>query len=292
MYNNSSTVKIFSLIIIFVVFLSIAVPAWPHYVRASIHQLIHAGVRTYLSYNTRQFQMAKSEHFILKYSDSDQDIAAFSLDLAEQLYTSVKQQLGYNHKDENKILLVIYPDQASLNRSFGLPTDKSAAGVYWAGSIRILSPHAWYPTIDAGEEVKTLFSKNAPLSHELTHLFVDRLTKGNYTRWLTEGLAQYIEEKTVGFRLPEPMPEQRDAVYPLTSLDRDFDQLEDEVLVYWQSLQTVKYLLEEYGMEKMHVLLQVLGQGTKINKALIQVYGLTIEELEKKTGEHVKAVTI
>lgn len=290
MFNHNSSVKIFSLIIIFVVFLSIAVPALPHYVRASIHQLIHSGVRTYLSYNTRQYQMAESEHFILKYSDSDQDIAVFTLDLAEQLYASVKQQLDY-HKNENKILLVIYPDQASLNRSFGLPADKSAAGVYWAGSIRILSPHAWYPTKDAEEEVQELFSKNAPLSHELTHLFVDRLTKGNYTRWLTEGLAQYIEEKTVGFRLPEPLPEQRKALYPLTSLDRDFDQLEDEVLVYWQSLQTVEYLLEEYGMERMHVLLNVLEQGTKINKALLQVYGLTIEELEKKTEEHVKAET-
>ena len=77
------------------------------------------------------------------------------------------------------------------------------------------------------------------------------MTRGNYSRWLTEGLAQYIERDFTGFVLAEPLPEEKKDIYSLTQLDRTFDQRPNQVLAYWQSLETVDYLIEQHGMEKM-----------------------------------------
>jgi hypothetical protein len=113
-------------------------------------------------------------------------------------------------------------------------------------------------------------------------------TQGNYTRWLTEGLAQHIEEKVVGFRLDEPFPKDKETLYSLKNLDRDFDRQENQLLAYWQSLQTVQFLIDKYGMDKMQELLSVLSKGIKTNYAIEQVYGLNINELESKTQEYIQ----
>jgi hypothetical protein len=246
-------------------------------------------VKTYLNYQTRDFNEWNSENFIIKYTDKDKEIITFTVDVIENYYNAVKTQLAYSPKDE-KILVVIYPNQEALNGSFGWEGDKSAAGVYWAGTIRLLSPFGWYQDVNEEVIIKEALLKEIPISHELTHRLIDVWTKGNYTRWLTEGVAQYIEKKVAGFRLDEPLPKDKEKLYLLQNLDRDFDLQENQLLAYWQSLQTVEYLIENYGMNKLQRLLDTLGNGMKTNKAIAHIYGLSINELENKTMDYIKRV--
>ncbi|MCR4440621.1 MAG: peptidase MA family metallohydrolase [Peptococcaceae bacterium] len=253
--------------------------AKPFAVHSYGNKLIQRIAWFYLDYQTKNYYELQSEHFLLKYSAADKSAAHLTAEKAEEYLNSAKRIL-LDDSEEGRILLVLYPDRDSLNGSFGWGSDKSAAGVYWAGSIVLLSPRAWKSGKTSEEEMKNILAHQVPLSHELTHLLVDRQTGGNYCRWLTEGLAQYVEEKIAGFRLKEPLPEERENLYPLDGLEKNFDRQENQELAYWQSLQTVKFLLDEHGMVKMQELLAVLGKGARIEEALNSVYGLDRVKLE------------
>ncbi len=65
-------------------------------------------------------------------------------------------------------------------------------GSIWAGLIRVLSPRAWMGDTPVSQQ-QQVFQSQGPVADEYTHLLVDYKTGGNYTLWLTEGLAQYAE---------------------------------------------------------------------------------------------------
>jgi len=285
--GQNNLLRIVVIITIILLSVYILVPSLPFFMRSYSYKCFQSVVKAYLNYQTREFNVLKSENFIIKYTDLDKEIISFTADVIEDHYQSAKTQLSYYPEDE-KILVVIYPNQEELNGSFGWEGDKSASGAYWAGSIRLLSPYGWDEDVKEERIIQETLIKVLPISHELSHRLIDVWTQGNYTRWLTEGLAQHIEEKVVGFRLDEPFPKDKETLYSLKNLDRDFDRQENQLLAYWQSLQTVQFLIDKYGMDKMQELLSVLSKGIKTNYAIEQVYGLNINELESKTQEYIQ----
>lgn len=239
-----------------------------------------------LDYQTKDYLGLESDHFNLKFTGADENTAPFILNAAEKYFAEVQETLNYRPAQGRKLTIVVYPDTTTLNRAFGWSGDKSADGVYWGGSIRLLSPLASIlpqaPMSDGDTgRLEQYFLKQGPLAHELTHYLVDRETKGNYSRWLSEGLAQYIEREIAGFTLDVPDPSERENLYPLADLNKKFDAQPDQVLAYWESLQAVSYLIDHYGMEKMQEFLAMLGQGENGERALQRVYGITLKELDR-----------
>lgn len=269
MFGQNSIQKVVLIVIMILLVLSFLLPSVSHYVRYQAYKWFQVGIHSLLNYQTKHFYVWKSENFIIKYSDKDKDSISQIAEMTERYYAALNEKFADRHESE-KILMVIYPDQESLNRSFGWAGDKSIDGVYWAGSIRLVSMSDMLDDL--------------PISHELTHLLIDEWTRGNYTRWLSEGLAQYFEDKIAGYRLDEPLPEEKKKPYSLEQLGVDFDRMDNQMLAYWQSLQTVDYLISQYGIEKMQDMLTTLGEGTKTEQALKHIYGLDINELEKKTA--------
>ncbi len=250
------------------------------YLKGILYRLFQQGAILVLDYQTRDYAILKSSNFILKYTEKDQELAPLVSEMAEEYLAKVEQIVGFNYQ-KRKIPLVLYEDEESLNKCFGWTGDKSAVGVYWAGTIRLVSPRGWtraMPTEPA--ELKSFFEKEGPLAHELTHLLVDQTTGGNYPRWLTEGLAQYVEEKISGFTLAKPSLSSETTLYSFAVLDEDFDNQADQLLAYWQSFQTVQYLLNRYGNEKMHNLLLHLKAGERFTVAFEKAYGLSFADFE------------
>lgn len=216
------------------------------------------GQETRLS--TAQHSELKTEHYIIKFSERDSDYVTLVADTAETAYDLVSQEMGW--QAHQKTTIVIYPDSQSLAKSFGWDKDEKAMGVYWGGTIRILSPREWLKQPYDQDE----FLKNGPMVHEFVHLMVDEKTRGNYNRWWTEGVAQYVEKKLTGFEFATPAAGKLQSIYTLEELAKKFDRLNQPV-AYWESLQAIEFIADEYGEETIYEIMDYLGTGCTMEKA-------------------------
>lgn len=256
-------------------------PNFLTYIKGIFYRLFQQGATLVLSYQTRDYEILNSKSFVLKYTEGDKELAPLVLEMAEDYLSRVEQTLGFNH-NKKKIPLVLYGDEESLNKCFGWTGDKSAVGVYWAGTVRLVSPRVWARVLpDDTAGLRRIFEKEGPLAHEITHLLVDQTTGGNYPRWLTEGLAQYVEEQISGFTLEEPSSSSKAAVYSFSVLDEGFDNQPDQLLAYWQSFQAVRHLLDNYGRDRMKDLLVRLKEGEQFSAAFEKAYGCSFADFEK-----------
>ena len=245
-------------------------------------QLAQGVVKWEIYLKTWDWDAIKGENFVLRYKSQDSDVANLVLETAEEIFTPVNEALGYT--PEGPVLMVMYPDKASLNKSFGWDADENAMGVYWAGAIRILSPLAWL------EDEATLareFREQGPIAHEYTHLVVDFMTKGNYTRWLTEGVAQYMERELTGFAFASIKVAEQDKIYSFQEMTTNFDNLPDQSLAYHQSLAAIDYYVESFGFEALVNLLQELGRGKSLSQAMVDSTGLSLEIFESQVQEYI-----
>lgn len=121
--------------------------------------------------------------------------------------------------------------------------------------------------------------------HELTHVLVGDLTfscLGDVPTWLNEGLAVYAEGDLEPFsknQLDNAI--KNDTLFSVRSLSGSFSEISEKAnLSYSQSYSIVKFLIEEYGRERMTSLLVALRDGNTIDAALQQVYGFNVDGLE------------
>ncbi|SHH21357.1 Peptidase MA superfamily protein [Thermosyntropha lipolytica DSM 11003] len=240
---------------------------FPFFIRTAASQEI--------ALKTRDFKVMETEHYVIKYTDRNEDSMHIVAKTAEEAYNEVCAWFG--EKPSFKPILVVYPDTASLAASLGWDRDEKAMGVYWAGTIRILAPEAYL----GPEEMKAKFKKEGPLVHEFAHLMVDEITRGNYNRWLTEGIAQYVEKKITGFVFEKPFADEKIKYYKLSELSRDFDRLNQNI-AYWQSLEIIEYIAQVYGEDKIFSLLRYLGQGYNLNRALQEALGIPYTAWEQE----------
>lgn len=106
--------------------------------------------------------------------------------------------------------------------------------------------------------------------HEFAHVLIRRLSGSRIPLWLNEGLAQWAEER----RPPSPSPRLRDLVatgksLPFSRFDRTLDGLSrDEVaLAYEQSLSLTSFLIEQWGMAQLQLVLRRIGEGLPFETA-------------------------
>ncbi len=122
--------------------------------------------------------------------------------------------------------------------------------------------------------------------HELTHVLVGHLTfscLGDVPTWLNEGLAVYSEgalDPASQQQLDEAIKD--DSLLTIRSLSSGFSEVSDKAyLSYSESYSITKFLVGTYGQEKMTALLTGLRDGSTIDEALQQVYGLDVDGLEE-----------
>jgi len=129
-------------------------------------------------------------------------------------------------------------------------------------------------------------------THEMTHILVARAagSRGSVPLWLNEGLAEYGNlDQTISYERFLEWAVGTDRLIPLKSL-RSFPGDPNLTLVaYGQGRSVVKYMIDEFGREKMSELFSVLGTGIDIDDALNVVYGFGIYGLENKWRESIGA---
>lgn len=267
--------------IIFLLFISFKNPMG---VKAQAYGLARDVMKKTLDIRTFNWYTIHGEGFSVKYQPADASVARLVLETAEASFEPVNEILGFTPK--KPVPIFVYPTSASLNKSFGWDASVNAMGVYWAGTIRILSPLDW---IDNEKQLPKVFREKGPIAHEYAHFVVDYRTHGNYPRWLTEGIAQYIERELTGFELT-PGDEQEVFWYSFGEMDRGFDLLSDQGLAYRQSLLALDFIVAKKGFPGVLSLLDELAQGQKIGEALDSIMGLDLVQFEQEFKEWVQTI--
>lgn len=275
LHRNAKIGLVLFLLVIFI--FSVVLLKSPMRLKSGVYGFVRELAKIQMQWKTRNWVQMESAHFIARYKPADADIAEMVINTAEKSYRPVAD--AYRFKQTEKSLVVIYPTREELGRSFGWTADESAMGVYWAGVIRVLSPRQWIDADDP-QDMARVFAENGPMAHEFAHLVVDYRTGGNYTRWFTEGIAQYEEYRLTGYKIDEGYRLTADRLYPLDQMDTSFDDLPDQSLAYHQSLETVNYLVAEYGRGRLDEILDALGRGQTLNNSFRSVLGVDLQQFE------------
>lgn len=227
---------------------------------------------------TADFNQVKTDNFVIKYTiidDKDIDMVSNASEYAYEKVTGF-----FASKPRNKTMVVVYPDTISLAQSFGWDKSQKAEGVYWAGSIRIISPQLWQEQVPLTDDADLL--QAGPLVHEFAHLMVDEQTRGNYNRWWTEGIAQYAEKKITGFEFDEPFASEKEVfIYSLDHLNKKFDG-DDSLKAYWQALQIIEYIAANDGEASLFCIMDHLGEGDTLRQAITKTLSVDYDEWEQE----------
>lgn len=270
-HHGEASVVTALIVLMAAVFFLVQVPARPQML---LYPLVRQGAQAKLNYETRDMAKFETEHFIIKYTPADAGNVEMVARAAEQAYQPVTDELGFAPK--NKTLILIYPDKNELRKAFGWSSNESAMGVYWGGVIQLLSPQAW---LKDGESEKE-FIQTGPMVHEFTHLVFDHVTNGNYPRWFTEGLAQYVEYKVNHYEWVVPGNTLNQPLYTMEQLNGDFDGLPNQALAYRQSLAAVRYIAEMHGEAKLRQVIEGLKAGKTMEKTIYAALGMNEDQFD------------
>jgi len=265
------------MIVIIVVVISLF--SMPFRAQMWVYPLARQAVQLKEEYETRDMLLYETQHFKIKYMQSDADTVEMIATAAEAAYVPVTQELGY--APSGKALLVVQPNKSQLRKAFGWSGNESAMGVYWGGVIQLLSPHAW---LKEGATVDE-FIHSGPMVHEYTHLVFDYLTNGNYPRWFTEGLAQSVEFDVNQYEWHTPTNKLDGTLYTMAELDRDFDTLPNQSLAYRQSLAAVRYIREVYGKDKLSAMIVGLQKGQSMEGIISKTLNMDYATFEKASQQ-------
>ena len=235
---------------------------------ASIEALIARAERE--SSAEKRYSQHETGHFVLHY-EGEQSSEAFRSQLLDSLESDY-QNLSREFEAEPRasIQVILYTNKAF----FDVTRAPSWTSALNDGKLRI--------PIDGLSSVTSELAR--VLRHELTHSFVNQLTMGRCPHWLNEGVAQMMEPRMLGRRLPqlaELFKEQREI--PINQLEDGFTSLNtmEAELAYDESLASVDYIRNTYGMDSIVRTLQRLGDGESPEAALRTTIHVDYRQLEE-----------
>ncbi|MFC4075270.1 peptidase MA family metallohydrolase [Salinithrix halophila] len=226
---------------------------------------------------------------LVHYSDERlKEQALISLEAADRAVHGLERQFGWHPAERLEVKLYHSPEVFRQSIKLSLPD--------WAGG--------WH---EAGQSVKLIGTAavtdrkllSSGIVHEVTHQMISEMTGDNAAYWLQEGAAEYFQSHL----LPGIRTEEEEAyVKPRWSLGRletiHLESLpEKEAKAYYAECdQFFRFLMEQYGVEKVKQLFAVLELSPAVDRdsgeklplinrrtrsAIRKVYGKSLEQLER-----------
>lgn len=257
-----------------------AIAAWQH----SLELRPDPAVQRFLAKAQREqnveseFSQGESQHFTLHYEGKQTSEALRGQIIAalESDYDDLVRDLGTPPHDN--ILVTLYTEQAF----FDVTHAPNWSGAMNDGKLRIPISGLNSMTSELAHVLK----------HELAHSFITQLSAGRCPPWLHEGIAQYLEPKSLGGegrQLALLFQAQRNI--PLNALEGSFLQFSgaQAYLAYAESLAAVSFIADSYGMSDIQRILQRISQGNSTEAALRATihsdYGQLESDLAKYLGD-------
>jgi tetratricopeptide (TPR) repeat protein len=222
-----------------------------------------------------EFSEGESSHFVLRYEgkQTSENLRAQILAALEADYDDLVRDLGNPPRDS--ILVTLYTEQAF----FDVTHAPTWSGAINDGKLRIPINGLSSMTPELAHVLK----------HELAHSFVTQLSGGRCPMWLHEGVAQFVEPRSLGGQgrqLSALFKEQHNI--PLNALEGSFMSFSgmQAYVAYAESLAAVSYINETYGMGDIQRILQRLGQGNSTEAALRATIHSDYGQLESDLGRY------
>jgi hypothetical protein len=205
----------------------------------------------------------------------DRSFAGELMDTAQQTLSKLSRDTGAYL--ERPVKIYIYASQEELLAALMFPQEWTGGIAFTQfGTIAVpLDPEASSAAFNYGKKT---------IAHELTHLVTYQMTFNPYNDiplWLNEGLSVYSEGELDAYRqslLNEATAEGE--LISVRSLCGSFPtDYEQALLAYAESYSLVRFLITNYGSERMLQLLAIFKQGSSYNGALEETYGFDMEGL-------------
>jgi hypothetical protein len=129
--------------------------------------------------------------------------------------------------------------------------------------------------------------------HELTHLILHHFVGRTFLyegipAWLNEGLAVYMQSSPgQDYSSAINTAIRRDQTFTLRQIFSQPGDASQISLFYGQSYSVVKYMVEVHGRDKFMAFLTKFRDGVRLEDAIQQVYGLTVDGLDNAWRESV-----
>ena len=194
--------------------------------------------------------------------------------LLQECESLIKDMESIVGKTEEKITLTLYNNYSEMIEAVRSKSKTTDRELVTAGQA-----------FDEASVVLVLAGRNdiGTSTHEIMHVLVGRATDGsiNLPLWLNEGLSEYANrDKTVSYDLYLDWGIGTNQLKPLSQL-RTFPGDPKLTLVsYGQSRSVVRYMINNYGQDKMYILLNNLSKGMTLDEALINSYGFDLISLD------------
>jgi len=228
------------------------------------------GQYTVFAFKLKGYDQLVTPHFIILFKPESAESIPIIANAAEKTYEIVGKNFDFYPKGKTPI--VVFPDSRSLQAAFNWPHDENTQGVYFRGTIYVQSPDVW---IDATQDAEKVFFAKGPMVHEYTHLVVDCLTSGNYSRWFTEGVAQYVERFVTGYTLREDFVVAEYNAYSYEEIMNNFDDLQDVASAYLGALEMTSLLAGDGGIQELKSIMLLLREGYSADAIFLQRAGVS-----------------
>ena len=130
-------------------------------------------------------------------------------------------------------------------------------------------------------------------SHEVTHILVHRAGDSIFRRippWLNEGLAEYGNiDPGYSYDIALDFAVNTGRLLPIMHMRAMPGDPEQVIIFYGQGRSIVRFMIREFGADKMKHLMAALKSGTNMDDALLEVYGHRLLELDNLWRESVGA---
>jgi hypothetical protein len=179
---------------------------------------------------------------------------------------------------EKPVSIYIYASSEDLQGSMIFPQE-------WTGGVAFT--RYGIIAIGIGTNSSDMEWGKRAIAHELTHLVIHQITLNPYNDlpvWLDEGLAMNTEGALMWYFMDElNKARENGTLFSVRSLSSPFSTDTDEALLsYAQSYELVRFLIDEYGQEKMFELLSTFREGAGYDEALNRVYGFDMDGLDAR----------
>ena len=227
-----------------------------------------------------KFSTHKSVHFTVKYDGSeDPETWTAVLDILEAAYREIGQKFNFF---PSKPIMVVLHTKAQFQGATGSPLWADGLFDPVLGRIQIPSQgastdRAWLTRV---------------LRHEFVHALIHEelgATGGAVPTWLNEGLAMQLASDS--WQEVASMPTRAHNLLPLAALEESWEGLPSEKVeaAYREANAATHYLIERFGMHKVHELLLQLKARQTIAAAMQDRLLLSYETFQQQWAESLGA---